>query len=58
VTGGSEEVPVLVDPPLNLVLHMNLRVFVYSSTTSKILILNLETMDSILRDLEELQVFP
>ena len=43
--GVSREDPTLVDPPLNLVLYMYLRIFTYSSN---ILMTNFEPMDSML----------
>ena len=45
VDWASEETPDLVEPPLNLVLYMYLRIFTYASNT---LIVNFEWMDSIL----------
>ena len=53
---SSRETPTLVEPPLNLVLYMYLRIFVYSSN---ILMVTFEPMDSILASgTLKNQVFP
>ena len=54
----SEQAPDLVDPPLNLVLYMHLRIFEYTSNTVSHGQFRVDGLYASLWYLKELQVFP